>query len=96
MTRTPQDSAPSAHWIASRGWTISLGLLALAVLWDLSGWDLQVMRWFGTDHGFALRGNWWLSTVMHTRAQQLTELAYVFLLAMVFWPLGPFLSLIHI
>lgn len=89
---TSADQAPTSPWSRARGWAISGGLLALALLWDLSGWDLQVMQWFGSEQGFALRNNWWLSTVMHTRAQQLADVTYVFLLAMVFWPLGPFKS----
>ena len=77
-------------WVQTRGWTITWLLLGLVLAWDLTGWDLQVMRWFGSAQGFALKDNWWLSVIMHTRAQQLAEVAYVFLWAMVFWPLGPF------
>lgn len=87
---TTQASSHPVPWVQTRGWHITLLLLALVVMWDLSGWDLRVMPWFGSAQGFALKENWWLSTVMHTRAQQLSVLAYVFLLVMVFWPLGPF------
>ena len=59
---------------------ITLVLLALVLLWDLSGWDLVVMHWFGSPQGFALKENWWLSAILHTRGQQLAVLAYLFLL----------------
>ena len=85
------SSSPQTRpWILAHGWAITLVLLALVVLWDMTGWDVWVMRWFGSDQGFALKENWWLSAVLHTRAQQMSVLAYVFLLAMVFWPQGPF------
>ena len=71
---------------------ITLVLLALVLLWDLSGWDLVVMHWFGSPQGFALKENWWLSAILHTRGQQLAVLAYLFLLAMVFRPIGFFRS----
>jgi membrane-associated PAP2 superfamily phosphatase len=90
MTLSMQTSNPNMPWVQTHGWRITAVLLALVVIWDLSGWDLLVMQWFGSNQGFALKENWWLSTVMHTRAQQLAVVAYVFLLAMVFWPLGPF------
>jgi membrane-associated PAP2 superfamily phosphatase len=86
----PQTSRHASPWIHTHGWKITLLLLMLVVMWDVSGLDLRVMQWFGSDQGFALKENWWLSTIMHTRAQQLSVLAYVFLLAMVFWPQGLF------
>lgn len=87
----------SAHsqprpWIQSSGWAITLSLLALVLMWDLSGWDMPLMQRLGSDQGFALKENWWLSNLLHTRAQQLSVLAYAFLLAMVFWPQGHFKS----
>lgn len=83
------DTAP-APWSAARAWKITLVLLAGVIAWDVSGWDLQVMPWFGTGQGFALKENWWLSAIMHTRAQQLSLLAWLLLLAMVFKPVGLF------
>lgn len=85
-------TASTAHsqGLARHAWKVTLGLLTLVLLWDLSGWDLAVMHWFGSAQGFALKENWWLSSLLHTRGQQLSVLAYLFLLAMVFWPLGPF------
>ena len=83
----PPDTAP---WSAARVWKITLVLLAGVIAWDLSGWDLLVMPWFGTEQGFTLKENWWLSVIMHTRAQQLSLLAWLFLLAMEFRPVGLF------
>lgn len=48
-------------------------LLALAALlvWDASGLDLQVSRWFGTSHGFAWTHHWLTETVLHDAAKYL-------------------------
>lgn len=37
----------------------------LLVSWDLSGWDLGVVRWFGDADGFAWRDAWLTSTLLH-------------------------------
>ncbi len=39
--------------------------LALLLLWDASGWDLQAARLFGSLQGFAWRDNFVASTVLH-------------------------------
>lgn len=45
---------------------LALGLmLALLLGWDALGLDLQVVRWFGTVQGFALRDSWWAGSVLH-------------------------------
>lgn len=41
---------------------VALGCIAL---WDASGLDLTVMRWFADAGGFGLRDNWVVSNVLH-------------------------------
>lgn len=38
---------------------------AALLLWDLSGWDIHVVRWFGDAQGFAWRDAWLTSTLAH-------------------------------
>ena len=40
-------------------------LLLCALLWDLGGQDLAVMRWWGDASGFALRHHPWLEQYAH-------------------------------
>lgn len=39
---------------------ITLGLLALLLWWDASGWDLVLAGWYGDGSGFALRDVGWM------------------------------------
>lgn len=39
--------------------------LAALLLWDASGWDLVVVRWFGSPDGFVWRDHWLTSKVLH-------------------------------
>jgi membrane-associated PAP2 superfamily phosphatase len=70
-------------------WLTLLCLLA----WDFSGLDSQVMHLIGNASGFALKDNWWMEEILHTRARHLSTLVFVGVLAMVWWPRGPFRSL---
>lgn len=45
-----------SHWTLRRLWTLTLLLLSLLILWDASGLDLPLARWFGSAQGFAWRG----------------------------------------
>lgn len=54
----------AAYWA-----DISLGALALLILWDASCLDLPLARLSGDGHGFALRGNYWLEVVFHQGAR---------------------------
>lgn len=65
-------------------WIALLCLLA----WDFSGLDQGVMHALAPDGIFTLRNNWWLETILHTRAKQLAILVYLGLLVMVWWPKG--------
>lgn len=51
-------------------WTL-LSLLAIGA-WELSRLDPRVSALFATTEGFALRGQWWLSVVLHDGVRQLS------------------------
>lgn len=68
-----------------------IGLL----VWDASGLDLTVMQGLADEHGFALRYNWWLTEVFHTRARQLAGVVLLALTVMMGWPGGRFRALIR-
>jgi membrane-associated PAP2 superfamily phosphatase len=38
---------------------------AVLLIWELSGIDIVVTRWFGSADGFPWRDNWWTSTLLH-------------------------------
>lgn len=63
-------------------------LLAAAMVWDASGLDRGLMRGLANAQGFPLRHQWWLELVLHDAARQVATLAFVALVAMVWWPLG--------
>jgi membrane-associated PAP2 superfamily phosphatase len=44
---------------------ITLAALAALLLWELSGWDLALSRWYGSASGFAWRDAWLTSTMLH-------------------------------
>ena len=69
-------------------------LALLCVLaWDYSGLDYPVMQVLGNAQGFALKTNWWLEEVLHTKARQLSGLVLTALILMVWWPRGWFRDL---
>lgn len=69
-------------------------LALLCVLaWDYSGLDYPVMQALGNAQGFALKTNWWLEEVLHTKARQLSGLVLTALVLMVWWPRGWFREL---
>jgi membrane-associated PAP2 superfamily phosphatase len=69
-------------------------LALLCVLaWDYSGLDYPVMQALGNVQGFALKTNWWLEEVLHTKARQLSGVVLMALLLMVWWPRGWFRDL---
>ena len=57
-----------------------LAALVPLLLWDWSGLDITVARWFGTAQGFAWRDDFWLNTLGHIGAR---NLAWVLALALV-------------
>lgn len=44
-----------SFWTTRRLWTLTLLLFVLLALWDATGLDLPLARWFGSPQGFALR-----------------------------------------
>lgn len=63
-------------------WVTLLCLLAS----DFSGADMGIMQILADSNGFKLRDNWWLETILHTRAKQLAIVFYLVLVVMVWWP----------
>jgi len=66
--------------------------LPLLLLWDKSGIDLPLTRLFATKAGFALRNNWWLTTVLHDGTRMLSWLLALALAVNVWRPLTPALT----
>jgi membrane-associated PAP2 superfamily phosphatase len=62
---------------------------ALLVLWDASGADLAVVRWFGRADGFAWRDAWLTSTLLHQGGR---VLAWVVLATLALDTLHPLLG----
>jgi membrane-associated PAP2 superfamily phosphatase len=65
-------------------------LTALALLWDFFGQDLAVSQLFGTAQGFALQNDRLLDFWLHDQVKKVLQLGLLFLLAMVFIPVGYF------
>ena len=70
----------------------AVGLIGL-LMWDASGLDLVVMQGLANAQGFALRDNWWLTELLHTRARQLAGMVFLALMVMIWWPVGWFRTL---
>lgn len=68
-------------------------LLAFVLLWDASGLDLQVMQFWGTTQGFPLKGQPWLSHILHQRGQQAAMVVYLLMWLTVWLPWGPWRAL---
>jgi membrane-associated PAP2 superfamily phosphatase len=75
----------------SKDWVIAALGLACILLWDLAGWDMAVMRWFGNAQGFALREAWWFRAVLHDGGRVLSFALMGLMLVDAFYPLraGP-------
>lgn len=82
------SSKTSPHWQTDA--LISLGLMLTFLAWDSTGWDMALAQPWGNSAGFALRDNWWMSTVMHTGARNLGWLIFLALLIGVWKPWGQF------
>ncbi len=67
--------------------------LLCVMAWDYSGLDYPVMQALGNTQGFALKTNWWLEEVLHTKARQLSGLVLTALVWMIWWPRGWFRQL---
>ncbi len=64
-------------------------LLAVAIAWDLSGLDLRLAQFMGSPHGFTLRHQWWLRTLLHEGGRTLAWFIVCGLCLAVTWPKGP-------
>ena len=62
---------------------------ALLALWDSSGLDLTLARWFGTANGFPLRDVWLYSRLLHDDARLLGWVIATALIVGVWLPWGP-------
>ena len=63
------------------------GLLLALLAWDLSGWDLQIVRTLAGPNGFWLRDHWGMNVVMHQGGRALGWLALAALVAQLWRPL---------
>lgn len=82
------DLSPTRRW-GLYTWVVLMGLLA----WDFSGLDQPAMHLLADARGFGLRESVWMETILHTGARRVATLIYLVLLAMVWWPRGPFRGL---
>jgi membrane-associated PAP2 superfamily phosphatase len=64
-------------------------LLASALLWDLGGQDLTVMRWWGDANGFALRHQPWLEQYAHDGVRRVLLVVLLMGLALLALGRGP-------
>nr|WP_255576442.1 phosphatase PAP2 family protein [Comamonas sp. Y33R10-2] len=82
LRQTPQ--AASTTQLLS--WTLIA--LACVIIWDISGLDLAMARWFGTSHGFALQNDWFMVNIAHEGARKLAWAIVLGLSLMIWWPRG--------
>lgn len=87
----PQAPYWPATWsyarLASFGY-ITLMTLAALLAWDASGLDLTLAHWYGSAQGFPLHEDWFLSKVLHTKAQQAGWVCVIALAVAIRWPFG--------
>ena len=62
--------------------------LPLLLLWDASGFDLPLARWFGTPEGFPLQYDPFLKGWMHEGARQLGWVVLALLITCIWRPMG--------
>jgi membrane-associated PAP2 superfamily phosphatase len=82
MSSSWKRGLPLATWI-------SFALLAGALAWDLGGLDMALAHLAGSGHGFPLREDWLLFTVLHEGGRRLAWLLALALCLAVWWPVGP-------
>jgi membrane-associated PAP2 superfamily phosphatase len=64
-------------------------LLVPVLLWDFSGWDLTVARWFGGADGFSARNAFWAESLLHEGGRWLSGLLLLWVAVDAFWPKAP-------
>lgn len=77
-----------ASLFTRRDWLWALLILLVLMLWDMTGLDMHLAHWFGTEYGFAMRDNWFLVRVMHEGGRALGWLLVLVLAVCVSWPVG--------
>lgn len=81
------DAVATDRWIA-------LLTLPPLLLWDASGLDLQLVRWFGGPDGFAWREHWLTAGLLHGGGRALGALLLVLALGIALRPVGPWRALV--
>lgn len=66
----------------------SAALLALLVMWDLTGWDMPLARLSGNAEGFPLKEHWFLTLVLHEGGRRVSWALALALCLAVWWPFG--------
>ncbi|WP_198970862.1 phosphatase PAP2 family protein [Xylophilus sp. ASV27] len=79
---------PAGRASAARLLGVTAASLAALLLWDASGLDLPLARWFGSAQGFALRDAWLFEQGLHRGARMLSWLLLAVLAAAVWRPVG--------
>jgi len=64
VAHSPQ-LAHAARRVSRRDLLLLAGALVLLAAWELSGWDLKLIRFFGDATGFGWRDHWLTSRVLH-------------------------------
>ena len=75
-------------WTLRRLWALTLSFFVLLLLWDATGLDLPLARWFGTPQGFALRHHPLFVPLLHELPRMAGAALLLALLTGVFWPWG--------
>jgi membrane-associated PAP2 superfamily phosphatase len=78
---------PGSAWAARDDLLAVLAGLFAICLWDVSGLDLPLTRWFGTAGGFPWRDQWVMSALLHDSAKYPAWLVFGLLLVGVWMPL---------
>jgi len=81
----------TAHIQRRRDLAWCLGLLAMLLVWDLTGLDLEVMRHLASASGFALKEHWFTTLVLHQGGRGVGWIAMATLVVQ-FWRPLPFAS----
>lgn len=103
LTRDPmptsRPASPPARQPASHPARRDLLITALALLallaWDLSGWDLALIRLYGDAQGFALRNAWITRNLLHDGGRWLSAAMLALLVWDVWRPILPGRTLKH-
>ena len=79
----PHSASPSSRWLV-----VTLIAFIVVSLWDVTGQDVAMARWWGSNQGFALRSNHFLVLYMHEAMRMLGWLIALALSIGVWFPFG--------